>query len=44
MNLFEANWSPQPPAGNLRLKKGLGIVESPGWTLLKAFDTSEKMS
>ena len=44
MNLFEANWPPQPPAGNLRLKKGLGIVESPGWILLKAFYISKKIS
>ena len=44
MNLFEANWPPQPPAGNLLLKKDLGIVKSPGWTLPKAFDISENMS
>ena len=44
MNLFEANCPPQPPVGNLLLKKGLGIVESPGWTRSKAFDITENMS
>ena len=44
MNLFVASWPPQPLAGNLLLKKGLGIVESPGWTFSKAFDISEKIS